>query len=311
MRRKIVILISCLTMGVLTGCENENINQFLIDTGFVQEKEAPLNGTEVDRNSVAIDILSEGIEDLDETIWFYTTDSFTNDDAISAITRKLQQTKKTYDYCNIKGCSITSTQRQDGYLQTEINLKYYMSKDQYQDVETEIKELAQTLKKENDIASYISIYEWICNNVEYDYDTANGDADRFSAYDALIGKKAVCYGYAALYQRLCDELGLNCIVLTSLDNTAHAWNAVQINDKYYHVDCTFGSNNGEIDWSYCLCGCDRITYGSAYGVKLALKSYDITEYIPALQEEKRIEEEIKNENFEPDWTEIPISISKK
>ena len=135
--------------------------------------------------------------------------------------------------------------------------------------------MAPILKGNSDYQTYKNIFEWICTNVKYDYDTASGEAERFSAYDALKYKKAVCYGYAALYQKFCDYYGLECMVLTSMDDTAHAWNVVKLNNQYYHVDTTFGAGNGdgEILWQYFMSGQDKIRYGSAYGITLAKTSY--------------------------------------
>ena len=46
----------------------------------------------------------------------------------------------------------------------------------------------------------------------------------------------VCAGYAKMFSMLCNAAGLEAVNLTS---TTHAWNAVQINNAWYNVDCTW------------------------------------------------------------------------
>lgn len=260
-----ILLILCLSL-FLFGCE-------FMDEVIPQEESSPI-GTQIESSTEAINVLLDGIENQNQYIYCYTTDTFESQEVTNAINRKVLQAKKTYDMCNIKGCVMRTT-RKTNYTEIEIEMRYYMSKSEYEYVNNRVKTISENLKRDSDYETYKAIYDWICTHVSYDYDTVNGDANRFSAYNALKDGKAVCYGYAALYQKFCDELGLECIVLTSLDDTAHAWNVVKLNGQYYHVDTTFGTQNGKPDYEYFLCGKDRITYGSGYGIDLATQSYVI------------------------------------
>lgn len=264
MQKKKISVLFLTLICILSGCK---------DQSSVSVQPEP-DGTEIQSSADAISALMDGINNQEQYIWCYTTDSFEAKDATDAINRKVTQAKKTYDMCNIKGC-IMRTTKQENFTEIEIEMRYYMSAEEYDYVEKRTETIAQGLKRDTDYESYKAVYDWVCTHVSYDYDTANGDANRFSAYDALKDGKAVCYGYAALYQRFCDELGLECIVLTSLDETAHAWNVVKLDGEYYHVDTTFGSNNGQPDYQYFLCGKDRIRYGSGYGIELAKTSYKV------------------------------------
>ena len=70
-----------------------------------------------------------------------------------------------------------------------------------------------------------AVYDWICENVEYDYaGLAANDLLRCTAYAAIVNKTAVCQGYAVLMYRLLLELGVDNRVVTSYD---HAWNIVE------------------------------------------------------------------------------------
>ncbi|MBO5221085.1 MAG: hypothetical protein J6C26_02100 [Clostridia bacterium] len=66
------------------------------------------------------------------------------------------------------------------------------------------------------------------------------------AYGALVEKKAVCEGYARAFQLLCRKVGIHALIaegsaLNPATNTpvGHAWNVVQINGDYYHLDSTW------------------------------------------------------------------------
>lgn len=75
----------------------------------------------------------------------------------------------------------------------------------------------------------------------------------------IKSRKAVCEGYAAVYQRLCDSLKLPCKTIhgyargvgTSLANETkvtesnHAWNRVQLEGDWYLVDCTWDAGHME------------------------------------------------------------------
>ncbi|CAL5981507.1 Transglutaminase-like_superfamily protein [Hexamita inflata] len=69
-----------------------------------------------------------------------------------------------------------------------------------------------------------------------------------NAYDiigALVQRYCVCQGFACAFKYLCDTFGLKSIVVFGLGlNEPHAWNIIQIDNIYYHVDPTWnGTTN--------------------------------------------------------------------
>ncbi|CAL6049974.1 Transglutaminase-like_superfamily protein [Hexamita inflata] len=69
-----------------------------------------------------------------------------------------------------------------------------------------------------------------------------------NAYDiigALVQRQCVCQGFACAFKYLCDIFGLKSIVVFGLGlNEPHAWNIIQIDNIYYHVDPTWnGTTN--------------------------------------------------------------------
>jgi len=75
-----------------------------------------------------------------------------------------------------------------------------------------------------------------------DYSTQNKSA---TAYGALVEGSAVGEGYAMAYKALCDELSIESyVVLGERDGDRHAWNIVNIDDHYYHIDVSMCDVNG-------------------------------------------------------------------
>ena len=56
-----------------------------------------------------------------------------------------------------------------------------------------------------------AIHDYICDNVDYDYEHLSQGDDypgMFTAYAAMFDGKAICQGYATLFYRMCDEAGI-------------------------------------------------------------------------------------------------------
>lgn len=91
------------------------------------------------------------------------------------------------------------------------------------------------------------IHDYICNKTTYDYDALkNVEAHRhaFTAYGALVLGECVCQGYSLAFYRICKELGYKVRFVSSDPNIGcHAWNIVQIDNKYYFVDLTWDDGN--------------------------------------------------------------------
>ena len=59
-----------------------------------------------------------------------------------------------------------------------------------------------------------------------------------NAHDLLVDGKAVCEGYSSAFYALASRAGIP-VGFVSSEKIKHIWNAVCINDKWYHVDVTF------------------------------------------------------------------------
>ena len=85
-----------------------------------------------------------------------------------------------------------------------------------------------------------TIYTWICENVTYDITLADeaytmGEEE---IYFAVVEKRALCGGFARLFERLAAEMDLEALYVTGQAEGYHAWNLVKLGDYWYSCDPT-------------------------------------------------------------------------
>lgn len=93
----------------------------------------------------------------------------------------------------------------------------------------------------SDLQKVKLVHDYLVETVAYDEQgMADGTVPResFSPYGALVEQKAVCQGYALAFQLFMNRLNINSIFVSS-EAMNHAWNMVQIDGEWYHVDATW------------------------------------------------------------------------
>ena len=99
------------------------------------------------------------------------------------------------------------------------------------------------------------IHDYLSDNTEYSSDGNHA----YTAYGALVQKKAVCEGYSKAFQYLCYRAGIQCLLVTGTsvnpmvknsDPIAHSWNKVKLDGKYYNVDLTWDDQSAHVFYSY-------------------------------------------------------------
>lgn len=107
--------------------------------------------------------------------------------------------------------------------------------------------LALVSEDMEDYEKALVVHDWLAQNCAYDYENYmldNGIGEyvpdsSHQAYGALAYQTAVCDGYAKAYRYLMyDKLGIACYV-TSSAQISHAWNMIEIDGVFYHVDVTW------------------------------------------------------------------------
>lgn len=127
------------------------------------------------------------------------------------------------DYTNYVDCL---------YLKYNENHTEYLKR--YNKLNNKVNEIIGKLKPSmTDLEKALYLHDYVTMNVDYSSTLGYYDS---TAYEALIDHTAVCSGYANAYKLLLDRAGVKNIEVSS-DN--HAWNMVNINNNWYHVDTTF------------------------------------------------------------------------
>jgi|GEM_PF-2015221 len=103
------------------------------------------------------------------------------------------------------------------------------------------------------------IHDYICSHVTYDYEHLDDTSylKKYSAAAALLDGTAVCNGYAALFYRLCLEVGVDARYAKGEAGGYHAWNIVNPGDGlYYYIDTTWDAGD-PVSYRYFLKGSDN------------------------------------------------------
>lgn len=141
------------------------------------------------------------------------------------------------------------------YLKLEYFVDYFTTEDQEEELDVAVEELLEELDLENatDYQKVKGVYDWLCQNVTYDYTHMN-DEDYLlchSAYAAIIDRTAVCQGYATAMYRLLLELDVDVRYVGGIGNGgSHGWNIVKLGTKYYNLDATWDATRTQFGVSY-------------------------------------------------------------
>jgi len=111
-----------------------------------------------------------------------------------------------------------------------------------------------------------ALHDWIVDNIEYD--SSMQQVHRTNICGALIDRTVVCEGYAKLFKYILDDMGIDCVLVsgTAVNSKGikerHMWNYVNLDGKWYAVDCTWddpiiiggGKVDKDIKYKYFLKG---------------------------------------------------------
>lgn len=118
----------------------------------------------------------------------------------------------------------------------------------FNNVVNSVTAMAQNLGSDYEKALFV--HDYIIDNTEYDsviYDILMKDEtheylyDAATAYGCLVNKKAICSGYAAAFQVIMQNLGIECgrVYGKKIGEGPHEWNYIMLDGDYYYVDVTW------------------------------------------------------------------------
>ena len=138
---------------------------------------------------------------------------------------------------------------------------HYLNEETYSDVayQAAVDEAYQACIQENmtSLEKVAAAHDWLVANCQYDpyvsnnlgktqenwvpYETSDGtvygeDERVYTSYGAFVERNIVCQGYSLAFKVLMDRAGVPCCYV---NNDGHAWNMVQLNGTWYHVDSTW------------------------------------------------------------------------
>jgi len=135
-----------------------------------------------------------------------------------------------------------------------IYMDYRENADQTAYVTSKVKAVLPTIihKNMNAHEKVKAIHDWVVLNLSYDTSLKND-----TAYLGLKEGKTVCQGYALLTYRMLKEAGItNQIAEGKAGGQLHAWNVVNLDGKWYHLDTTWDDpvpdQKGKVSYHYYL-----------------------------------------------------------
>ena len=134
-------------------------------------------------------------------------------------------------------------------MKANFTLSYRTNTEQEQQVSAKVGEILASLNLDgkSDFEKVKAIYDWMSDNIVYDWNGLSSYATKLiasTAYAALFDGTAVCQGYSVLFYRLCLEEGIDARIVQDVTGggAPHLWNIVQMDDgMYYYIDTTLGA----------------------------------------------------------------------
>lgn len=171
-----------------------------------------------------------------------------------AVSKKTPGWEGDYIFYHVGSYQVNISYFASGRYTLTYSVTYLSTRAQEQKVTARVKSLLSSLGVER-MTTYgkiRAIYNYICRNVSYDQEGLNDSSvGKFTAYNALFKKKAVCQGYASLFYRMAVESGLRARVVTGVSRSEpHAWNIVKLGSRYYNVDNTWDA--GKKTYTYFM-----------------------------------------------------------
>lgn len=183
-------------------------------------------------------------------------------EAVSIVNSEL----RNYERCLISGAEL----RQRGKYRYDLIFSRLSTIEEEEAVDALVGQLLPLLNKGTDYEKIRAVHDYLCGTISYSFETVYHEADERSGYDGLYHHTTVCTGYALLFQKFMDKMGIPCYIGTGSN---HAWNIVLLDNQWYHVDCTNDRRNGQVIHNYFLIGSDNTGYTSWSFIPLAPTGY--------------------------------------
>lgn len=215
---------------------NRPVNQYGVETAKIMTSVAVLSDTSL-----------EGLITQLENALLQRKTAFTIDyyGDISNLEEKVDQAIKTvlsnneylsYDFQGLKYSGSGTNAK----FTLSFTVDYYQTADQVHYVDNRIQKILTEMIIKPDMNTHEkvkAVHDYVVLNVQYDT-TLNQNVN--APYFALTQGKTLCNGYAMLMYLMLKELDIPVRLISgTADGIGHAWNLVQLDGKWYHLDATW------------------------------------------------------------------------
>ncbi|WP_282925740.1 transglutaminase domain-containing protein [Helcococcus kunzii] len=131
------------------------------------------------------------------------------------------------------------------------------------EIEKQLDKIVEDMQNLSDVEKVLKAHDWVVNNIYYE----KGPNDQ-TLYSGIVEKRTVCTGYAKTFQAIMNKLNIpSYIIIGDIDSTneRHAWNLVELEGEWYHVDTTWDDKNtSEPSYEYFLIHDDDFKISRSY-----------------------------------------------
>ena len=133
-----------------------------------------------------------------------------------------------------------------------------------------VDQIIPSLNTGSDYNKIKNVHDWICDHVTYSYLTAREEIgyEYRSAYNALADGTTVCNGYAQLFQKFMEKMGIESYFVSGVapyTSSEHAWNLVKLDGQWYLVDVTYDDTSKGKNYNYFLVGAKQLKGTTSFG----------------------------------------------
>lgn len=110
------------------------------------------------------------------------------------------------------------------------------AQEKQKEIDAVVNKLVADTKEMDDYNKSKYIYTYIAQNTTY-----KESENAHNMYGCLVEGVSVCEGYAKAYSYIMQKCGMQVAYVTGMGkNELHAWNLINIDNNWYHIDCTWG-----------------------------------------------------------------------
>lgn len=133
-----------------------------------------------------------------------------------------------------------------------------------------------------DVEKALVVHDYMALNYRYDYDNYLNDTiprESYTMTGLLTNKTGVCQAYSDTYKYIMNLLDISCVTVSS-DSMNHAWNMINLDGNWYHVDVTWDDPVvdliGRVRHEYFLLSDNEIKERKHYGWRTSIVADDNT-----------------------------------